>query len=1098
MRKIIHFILFAFSGLLSMPVTAQFYNGLNQTFGKNRVQYEDFFWTYYRFPKYEYYFYPEGKKPADFAAKTTPKIMYQQQKFFDYYLNSKIYFIIYTNISDFRQNNIGINEDKLGMAGVTHVSGNKVFLFFNGDYESFENQIKKGIASIMVNQMMYGENWKEVLKNSALLSIPDWYTKGLVSYASNPWSVELDGYLRDASVSGRFQKYNRLSAKDAEVAGHSLWNYIAEVYGQSVIPNILYMARVSKNIESGFLFVLGVGLNELIDESLLYYKVRYENEDNATEPMPNEPEPIKTRKNTQYNQWVINSNATKGAFTSNKMGKAKVFLYDFEKNKKKKIYRTGYKLDRINDYKQPILAFHPTQDVLAIVTEKKGKPMLGLYNLDDEKIIWREVFKVDKIYDATFSSTGDFLALSASQKGQTDIYTLKLSSNVIEQITNDIYDDKHPQFIQNNAQLIFSSNRPNDTLPERNNEILYNKKVDNWDVFVYDLNKKSTQLNQLSTTNDIDELYPSEIENGKYTWLSDNNGVFNRYLVTRDSAIASIDTSINYRYFSVSNPITNSARNIQRQGFAPQTEYFSQAIQQNGKYKMYALSKQNNLNPLNYSLPYTNFRLSQLEKVQSTASQSAEKTEQKQKVIYTRVKVFENETEESVIDIDNYQFDENKNNNSTNSNNADEPPTNSRFITLKSNTQKEIADKEVQLPQQRNYFLNFVSTDLITTVDFDFANQLYQPFNGGPWTNPGMGTVAKVELFDLFENYRVEGGMRFAFNNNNREFFLSLEDRTTRLDKKYSIQRQGLISAGNFSVNKIVIHQLKGEFNYPLNEVIGLRSTLSYRNDRNIALSTDRRALQLPDNYINWAGAKFELVFDNVINKGLNINHGLRWKIFYERYQQIEDFQTDFNVVGIDFRAYQKIHRDLIYAFRLAGSTSFGDRKLVYYLGAVDNWFVLNGETERFNNDTRIAQDQNYFFQAIATNMRGFQQNIRNGNSFAVINQELRWPIFKYFANKPIKSEFWGNFQIIGFGDVGTAWTGSNPFSDENSFNTVEIFDGPVTVRLENKKNPIIGSYGFGLRSKIWGYFGRFDYAWGVEDGKTLAPMVHLSFGLDF
>ena len=77
---------------------AQFYNGLNQTFGKNRVQYEEFFWTYYRFQNFEYYFYPEGKKAADFAAKTTPKIVYQQQKFFDYYLNTKLYFLIYTNL----------------------------------------------------------------------------------------------------------------------------------------------------------------------------------------------------------------------------------------------------------------------------------------------------------------------------------------------------------------------------------------------------------------------------------------------------------------------------------------------------------------------------------------------------------------------------------------------------------------------------------------------------------------------------------------------------------------------------------------------------------------------------------------------------------------------------------------------------------------------------------------------------------------------------------------------------------------------------------------------------------------------------------------
>ena len=177
---------------------------------------------------------------------------------------------------------------------------------------------------------------------------------------------------------------------------------------------------------------------------------------------------------------------------------------------------------------------------------------------------------------------------------------------------------------------------------------------------------------------------------------------------------------------------------------------------------------------------------------------------------------------------------------------------------------------------------------------------------------------------------------------------------------------------------------------------------------------------------------------------------------------------------------------------------------MVYYLGGVDNWATIgsatdeNGDDKKFDFDQNIAQNQNYSFQALATNMRGFKQNSRNGNTFAAINNEIRIPIIKYFSKKPIKSEFWGNLQVVGFGDIGTAWTGNNPFSDENAFNTVTTIDGPLTIRLENKKNPIIGSYGFGFRTKIWGYFGRFDYAYGVEDGQVLEPRVHLSLGLDF
>jgi len=130
--------------------------------------------------------------------------------------------------------------------------------------------------------------------------------------------------------------------------------------------------------------------------------------------------------------------------------------------------------------------------------------------------------------------------------------------------------------------------------------------------------------------------------------------------------------------------------------------------------------------------------------------------------------------------------------------------------------------------------------------------------------------------------------------------------------------------------------------------------------------------------------------------------------------------------------------------------------------------------------------------------MRGFIQNARNGNSFGVINNEIRFPVFRYFARKPLKSDFTNNFQIVAFGDLGSAWNGRTPFSEDNEFNTITVVDGPITIRLDNKRNPIIGSFGGGLRTKLLGYFLKLDYAFGVEDGQVLDPIFHISMGFDF
>ena len=130
--------------------------------------------------------------------------------------------------------------------------------------------------------------------------------------------------------------------------------------------------------------------------------------------------------------------------------------------------------------------------------------------------------------------------------------------------------------------------------------------------------------------------------------------------------------------------------------------------------------------------------------------------------------------------------------------------------------------------------------------------------------------------------------------------------------------------------------------------------------------------------------------------------------------------------------------------------------------------------------------------------MRGFIQNTRFGNSFAVVNTELRWPLFRYFSQYPVESKFLASFQMVAFADAGTAWTGPNPYSIENSFNKREVSQKPITVIIENQREPIIFGYGLGLRAELFGYFVRYDWSWGIEDGVNQGRISYFSLSLDF
>ncbi|NMD29086.1 MAG: hypothetical protein GYA79_05180, partial [Bacteroidetes bacterium] len=246
-----------------------------------------------------------------------------------------------------------------------------------------------------------------------------------------------------------------------------------------------------------------------------------------------------------------------------------------------------------------------------------------------------------------------------------------------------------------------------------------------------------------------------------------------------------------------------------------------------------------------------------------------------------------------------------------------------------------------------------------------------------------------------------------------------------------------------------------------------------------------------------------------------NIWNGLRYKAFAEINRQVNknnfiDKPIGFNV-GFDARYYYPIHNDFIWAGRVAGDFSWGKQKIIYYLGGSDGWLMFgnniknDGSYRYFNELVKPANDNTYAFQSLAVNMRGFIQNIANGNNALVINSEFRVPVLSTFFDKISSNSFLRNFQITQFIDLGTAWNGNY-----NSLKRPEI----VITRVDGSGNPLpeyaivkkkaggigpfAGGYGFGARSMLLGYFVKFDAGWpmdGIFKGK---PKLYVSLGLDF
>jgi len=1088
-------------------LVAQFYNGSQLTFGKNRVQFTDNFWSFYKFNKFDTYFYLGGKSLAVFTAKYADENITAIQKKLDYNLENKIQFILYNKLSDLKESNIGLlGDEQYNVGGITHIVGSKVFIYYDGNHENLKRQIKAGITRVVLNEVMFGEQIAAKIKNSTLLSLPDWYLQGLVSYMSEDWNVELDNYVKDGILTGSYEKFNKLTGEDAIYAGHSIWKYIADKYGEDKIPNIIYMTKVSKSVESGFLYVLGMSFKTFIRDWIDYYDKKYYMYDKQLS-VPGEGTIHRlANKNPQkvFQQFKINPDGKYAAFVTNEIGKYKVWLYNFEKKKFKKLMKSGHKLDDKTDYSFPLLAWHPSGQRLSVIIEKKGKIFLFYYNLNEKKFEKLRLFDFQKVLDFSYSQNGKLLAMSAVQNGQTDIYVYNLGAHTYEQITKDIYDDFNPVFVDNSNKIIFSSNRTSDTIKAPSKDSI-TIPVTKQDLFLYDYANRNKMLKRITNTNLADETKPLGLEDNYISYLSNQNGIINRFTAKFDSVISFVDTITHYRYFTTVYPQTNYSRNILDYDVCPKAGKCGEIIYDKGRCQIYLgkLTPVNNLTKLELkNSPYMLDMLKSKNIVKSENSQGLN-TQQPYRDTTVVIKhkrlssVHAGDTippKQDQINIDNYSFNSDKEPSKKGKKNRKDSVT-SKKDTLKLKTGSVV---EFILPRQRNYDIEYSIDQLVNQVDFSYLNNTYQPFTntGSPiFINPGVNALFKVGITDLLEDYRITGGVRLSVDLDNTEYVLSFENLRQHFDKQLLFHRQVLQNSQDNAIVKTSSNEALYVLKWPFSQVSGFKATALIRNDRTAYLATDMNNLKKSNEYKTWAGLKGEFIFDNTREKSLNIYYGTRYKLFAEVYRQVDAKKKQLNVVGFDFRNYQKISRTFIWANRFAASTSFGTQKLVYYMGGVDNWVL---PSPSFDPSITVATDQNYAYQTLATNMRGFKQNIRNGNSFAVINSELRFPVFRYLINKPLKSDFFNNFQIVGFGDIGTAWTGSNPYSDKNALYTQIVRRGPITVTITTQRNPIVEGYGIGLRTRLLGYFLRADWAWGIEDGVVLPNVFYFSLGLDF
>lgn len=1064
---LIYSILLSVYCLLFSPFAgfSQFYNGSQLSFGKNRVQHQNFNWQYMRADQYDVYFYPTGKALAQYTFYKIPDYISEIEHLINYSSRKKIQFIVYNTQADFRESNFAYdNDDFYNQGGITNIYGTKVYLYFDGNRDHFDQMIRSGIMNIYAHWLVEGASMGSNISTSYLIDVPNWFYSGISSYFGQRWNSDIDAHVKDGILSKRYADFDELTPMEATYAGHSFWKYIADTYGERAIPKILYSVRSTKSIERGFYFGTGTPYRELLTNWFKHYYIMFHPD--KSKELPDGTELLKhPKKRREYNQIRVSPDGDMQAYVTNDAGQFRVWIQ--QGDKKRCILKRYQKTEDNPDLSYPLICWHPQGEILGLTLEDKGHCYYYPYNLEKKKWEKRFLVDVEKITSWCYSNDGKLMLFSGFQNGQSDLFLYSFLSRSFENITKDFYDDYGPIFL-NNKQIVFASNRNRDSITLKE-DFMDATPQSQYDLFLYDYGSKNPALLRVTNTPYANEYNIQRVGKQQIIYLNDSYSTANRYTAQFDSTIGRIDTAIHYIYYAKNHPLTDRAYSILEQCYDPNSNTVTDITLKDNIKHIFTAPLDLDRNPESSPSIFHNKIQRELVK-QHSSNSAADSIKHNQKsgvirhgfsLVYKKDGASETAAEED---------------------------------TLASGEEKQ----KFHIPVASGYRVQYSINKLITQADFSFLNTSYQQFEGGSspiYLNTGFNALFMVGINDLFEDHRITGGVRLSIDLESNEFMFSYEDLSRRLDRQIVLYRQSISGSEGGDVYRQTANSIFYILKYPFNKTNSLRLSLKGRYETNIVRALSDNTLQAPNNHHLWGGAKLEYIFDSSKELYTNLWRGTKLKIFAEYEQRAEKETKNLFVVGLDFRHSFKLYRNMTFAVRAAASTNVGSARLVYYMGGVDNWIAA-----KFNSDIWVDQSKGYTYQTLATSMRGFQQNIRNGTSFALANAELRIPFVQLIAGHKVSFNFLNSLQLNLFGDFGTAWTGLTPYSEDNSLYTRYIYSGPITVMVKRQTDPFVGGFGAGLRCTLLGYFLRFDYAWGVEDFKITSKrgMFTFSIGTDF
>ena len=909
-----------------------------QGFGQNKVQYKDFDWHFLQTEHFDIYFYPGGYSIAAFTGEVAEDAYKLLKRDFNYELSKRVSLILYKSHNDFQQTNVVYSYLSEGIGGVTELFKNRIVLPYEGTYSQFRHVIHHELVHAVMNDMLYGGSVQSLVSGQ-IAQVPTWFAEGLAEYLSQRWNTRTDMMVRDATINGYL--VGTLPTYGAYFGGNSLFRYIAEKYGNEKIGEILHKIKGSFRFDNAFKSALGIELEELAENWQKQMRKEYWPDiANRVESKEFGRALTDHRETKSYLNIspAISPNGDKLAFLSNMGGKQSIFVMDIldPENVTKVIQgETDVNFEELH-WLSPGMGWSPDATKLTFSAKAGDQDALYIYDIINEK---SEQFKfdLDGIFSAAWSPIGDEIAFIGNNNGAADIYVYTISTKNLEKITDDVFSDTYPSWSNDGSKIAFVSERGNyvsGNLPE--DFIMSEHNYENTDIYIVDRNTK--EITQVTDSPFLETDPVFSPDDSKMLYVSDSNGVSNIYIHNLDSS----------DYYPVSNLLSGA---------------FQLSLDKSGNTLAFT-----SFNEIGFDI-YTVKNPFDLEKVELEKTVFFKKLDDENSLLST---------------VDNLDLSEEQNDSTVTQVKIPQAVDYSNYVfaDLNRKTRKEKTDIKLKEDAYKRDDGNYKVRNYKVKFSADIINGQAQ-YN----TLWGFQGFTQIAYSDVLGNHRIFLGTNLVFDLRNSYISAQYWYLPKRIDYGISAFHYANTYFSGSSGTLIRFRNYGAAFtaSRPFNKFSRADFSLFFVN-----ATLERLAQGLGSERVSSILPSLTLIHDTAEWWYTGPRDGFRGALTLTSSPKYSNKSLEFTTIKADLRKYIKLHDFYSLAFRFAGGTSIGRDPQKFFLGGVDNWLnrKFNG-----NIDLRINSIRDVYFSEFVTPVRGARFYEQVGNSFGLLNSELRFPL---------------------------------------------------------------------------------------------------------